>query len=77
MVGDDASGANENSFRVGASSNEARDSGGFVESDLLILLHRVLVAANLSNHGIAEAQSLVAMLLHVLDVDILSFGDVN
>ena len=40
-------------------------------------LHRFLVATNLRDHCVAEAQSLVAMLLHIFDVDIFTFGDVD
>jgi len=48
-----------------------------VDLDLLITLQCVLVAPDLRDHCIAQSESLVAMLLHIFDIDILSFRDVD
>ena len=76
-IGDDVAGPRENPFGVGASPDQTRNTARFMDGDLLITLHRVLVAANLRDHGIAQAKSLVAMLLHVFDIDVVSFRNVD
>ena len=45
--------------------------------DLLVALQRVLVASNLGDDSVAQAQSLVAMLLHIFDLVLSSFGNVD
>src|SRR5439155_111568 len=45
--------------------------------DLLITLQGVLVAANLRNDRVTQAESLVAMLLHIFDLLVAAFGNVD
>ena len=74
---DDVARAREDSFGVRASTDESRDAARLMDCDLLIVLEGVLVAANLRDHGVAQSQSLVAMLLHIFDIDVVSLGDVD
>src|SRR5437870_10615101 len=73
----DGPGARENSSGVGPASDEPRDPAGFVDRDLLITLQGVLVAANLRNDRVTQAESLVAMLLHIFDLLVAAFGNVD
>src|SRR2546423_5886314 len=76
-VGDDIAGAGEDQLSVGTSSDQTRDSTGFMDRDRLIALERVLVATYLGNDGVTQPESLVAMLLHIFDLILSSFGNVD
>src|SRR4051812_15952732 len=73
----DIPGAHENHLAVCPAPNETRDAARFVDGDRLIALHRVLVASDLGDDGVAQSETLVAMLLHVFDVDVVSFRNVD
>src|SRR5450759_3403608 len=76
-IGDDSAGAGEDPLSVGPASDEAGDAARLIDRDLLIALQRFLVAPDLRDDRIAQSQSLVAMLLHIFDLDIVSFRNVE
>src|SRR5437667_458428 len=67
----------ENSFSIWSASDEPRDSAGFVDRDLLIPFQRVLVASDLCNDRVTQSESLVAMLLHIFDLLVAAFGNID
>src|ERR1700680_2949844 len=73
----DSTRAGKYPFRVWPSPYQLGDAAGFVDRDRLIALQRLLVAAYLRDHRVAQAESLVAMLLHIFDVDVVSFRNVD
>ena len=62
---------------VGTTSDQSSDACRLVNLDLLIPLQRILVAPDLGDDGVTQAQSLVAMLLHIFDLVLSSFGDID
>ena len=74
---DDAAGASKDSFGVRSPPDKARDTAGLVYLNLLVVLERVLISPDLRDDGIAQAESLVAMLLHIFDIDIITFWNVD
>src|SRR5258707_12927824 len=71
----DRAGAREDCLGVRSASDEAGDSGSFVDRDLLIPLQRFFIAAGLRGHPLPQFPSLVCMLLHLFDLAIISFKD--
>ena len=67
----------EDTLRIRTPADETRNSACFMNGNRLVALHRVLVAANLRDHSVAQSKSLVAMLLDIFDVDVLSFRNVD
>ena len=76
-VGDDVTGAGEDSLGVGTASDQSRNAAGFVYRNRLVSLQRILVATDLGDDGVAQPESLVAMLLHIFDFVLSPFGNVD
>src|SRR5205814_7464453 len=76
-VGDDIASTRKDYLGVRTSSDQTGDSAGFMDRDLLIALQGVLVTTDLCDDSVAQPQSLVAMLLHIFDLILSSFRNVD